>query len=383
MRTITHPASKWLLATIITIYPLQLASAGTIYVDASATGANNGSSWANAYKYLQNALTAAGSGDQIWVAQGTYRPDEDTNHPSGTGNREATFRLENGVEIFGGFPSGTVKLVTNSLPWSIGAGLAYNSGNGYLYGIDGYKSLYRIDPTDGAAVLVTSSLPWSVGMGLAYNSGNGYLYGIDGYKSLYRIDPTGGATWESRDPNTHQTILSGDLNENDAPNFVNNYENSYHVVTGAGTNSTAILDGFTITAGNANYFVLIYWHYLGGGMYNKYSSPTVTNCKFIGNWAYIGGGVYNSDSNPTVTNCVFSGNSVIAGGMCNIDSSSPTVTNCTFSGNTYGVDNSRSSSPTVTNCILWGNTESQISNDGTSSPAVTFCDVQGGWAVIC
>ena len=42
----------------------------------------------------------------IWVAQGTYRPDEDTNHPGGTDSRTATFQLINGVALYGGFPSG-------------------------------------------------------------------------------------------------------------------------------------------------------------------------------------------------------------------------------------------------------------------------------------
>ena len=77
-----------------------------IYVDSNAAGANNGSSWENAYKYLQNALWAAGSGTDIWAAQGTYRPDEDINEPNGTDDRTATFQLKNGVAIYGGFPSG-------------------------------------------------------------------------------------------------------------------------------------------------------------------------------------------------------------------------------------------------------------------------------------
>lgn len=80
--------------------------AGTIYVDDNAAGANNGSSWANAYKYLQDALADANSSPkpvEIRVAQGTYRPDESTVHPNGTGDREATFGLITGVALKGSY----------------------------------------------------------------------------------------------------------------------------------------------------------------------------------------------------------------------------------------------------------------------------------------
>ena len=48
----------------------------TIYVDGESAGADNGSSWADAYNYLQDALAVAYQGDEIRVAQGIYKPDQ-------------------------------------------------------------------------------------------------------------------------------------------------------------------------------------------------------------------------------------------------------------------------------------------------------------------
>ncbi|WP_282777249.1 HYR domain-containing protein, partial [Phaeodactylibacter xiamenensis] len=73
------------------------------YVDLNATGLNNGTSWANAYNSLQDALARASSGDQVWVAAGEYLPT------SGT-DREASFRVASGVSIYGSLPSGASAL---------------------------------------------------------------------------------------------------------------------------------------------------------------------------------------------------------------------------------------------------------------------------------
>jgi hypothetical protein len=72
------------------------AGATTIYVRAAASGANNGTSWTDAYTDLQLALAAAVSTDEIWVAAGTYKPTSTT-------DRTIRFVLKNGVGIYGGF----------------------------------------------------------------------------------------------------------------------------------------------------------------------------------------------------------------------------------------------------------------------------------------
>ncbi|HEX7757137.1 MAG TPA: hypothetical protein VF421_17425, partial [Niabella sp.] len=81
----------------------ELSAAQTIYVDASATGANDGASWSSAYKSLSSALDAANANaaiTQIWVAKGTY-------YPSASNNRDAFFDIKrNNLRLFGGF-SGT------------------------------------------------------------------------------------------------------------------------------------------------------------------------------------------------------------------------------------------------------------------------------------
>jgi surface protein len=300
-----------LLSLILLAGVVSMAVGETIYVDGSASGSDDGSSWADAYNYLQDALAVAESGDQILVAAGIYKPDEDIANPTGTGDRMAAFGLINNVEIKGGYAG---------------------------YGTP--------DPYE-------------------------------------------------RNVELYETILSGDIGTLDDNS--DNCLNVFYHPEGTGLDATAVLDGFTITGGNANIGSWGNHTASGGGMFNRNSSPTVTNCTFSGNsanWggsdgAGAGGGMFNYDSNPTVTNCTFSGNlAYYGGGMENYMYSSPTVTSCTFSGNSAnwggGMSNDYYSSPTVTNCIFSGN--STDCNDGgmanwwECSPTVTNCSFSGNSA---
>jgi T5SS/PEP-CTERM-associated repeat protein len=76
-----------------------------VYVRSTASGANNGSSWADAFSGalgLQSALSfvsgqPAGAYTDVWVAAGTYKP------AGFNGSRSATFQLQNNLAIYGGF----------------------------------------------------------------------------------------------------------------------------------------------------------------------------------------------------------------------------------------------------------------------------------------
>ncbi|HLB75287.1 MAG TPA: hypothetical protein VJJ98_14800, partial [Sedimentisphaerales bacterium] len=208
----------------------------------------------------------------------------------------------------------------------------------------------------------------------------------------------------------YETILSGDLNGDDGPDFANNGENSYSVVTGSHTNSSAAIDGFTIAGGNADDDnVIDDPGSSGAGMFNYIGSPAVSNCTFRGNRARRhGGGMANINCSDTkVANCIFTGNQADQGGaIANSIAYGFSFDNCSFSGNMAaevggGIEFSQAKNGTVANCTfvsnralsdgsgmyLWANSDAtvsnsifrddwdEIANDGSSTITVTYSDI--------
>ena len=303
-------------------------ASGIVFVVPGGAGSQTGADWSNAAD-LHAALSAATSGQEIWVKTGTYKP------AGVNGPRTHSFVLVNGVGVYGGF-----------------------AGNETL------------------------------------------------------------RSQRNSNPETNGTVLSGDLNGDDGPDFANNTENSFHVVIGSGTNSTAVIDGFTFRGGNAtgpepdgggggilntagspvitNVVISGNSSFGGGGMANSNNSnPTLTSVTFRGNRALSGGGLFNLFSSPVLTNVTFSMNAAdLGGGGLFNDNSSPTLTGVLFSGNTGGGSgggmlNSQSSSPTLLNVIFSGNLAEGflsggrgggMSNSNNSSPTLTNVIFRGNSA---
>jgi hypothetical protein len=105
MKTKQRFTDRWRLVSggvLLLLGSVWLSSTGVaqsriIYVDAGATGANNGFSWPAAYRFLQDGLATATSGDEIWVAAGTYYPDKGAGQINN--DRDATFELISGVGL--------------------------------------------------------------------------------------------------------------------------------------------------------------------------------------------------------------------------------------------------------------------------------------------
>ncbi len=312
-------------------------------------------SWTNACG-LQYALSIAVSGDDIWVMAGTYTP--------GT-LRTDTFRLKNGVGLYGGF-AGT-EAARDQRNWT--TNVTTLSGEIGVAGIsDNTHHIVRSISANSTAILDGFTVSGGNANGDPNPPGN---YDIGGGMFNGTINDS-----ESGSPTVRNVIFSGNSAYYEGGGMFN-----YHASSPTLINVTFI--GNTATRPDS----------YGGAMDNYINSnPTLTNVTFTGNSAAFGGALDNfNNSSPTLINVTFSGNFAAYGGaMHNERFSNPTLTNVTISGNTAsgksdssggGIVNDDNSKTTIRNSIVWGNTavfDSQIHDGSTSMSTIIFSDIQGG-----
>jgi hypothetical protein len=200
-----------------------------------------------------------------------------------------------------------------------------------------------------------------------------------------------------RDPSSHLTILSGDIDGNDsqqpivtdpnASSITGIRSNSYHVVTADGATSKTILDGFTITAGYAENHSNS--DERGAGMLiTNNAAPRLENLTLQGNVAEFGAGIHSHASQPTLINVTIANNTAgsTGGGMDIVDSSTPELTNVAIIGNAAKGGGGlfiRDSTPSLINVEITGNLARDVGGGMdvlNSNPSLTNATLAGNRA---
>ena len=333
-----------------------------IYVNEDASGANDGTSWANAFTDLSTAIHTTNPGDELWIASGTYKP------PSPDLNVDTAFSLPHDLILLGGF-AGDESSVDDRDPQSNRTILTADQNgddipNDYDQNkADNNRHVMWLTDTITQATLIDGLIFQNGITAPADGSGNerrggGVLcYGSPRVNNCTFRQNWGhfGGGFYPRGAEASATVLSNCIFERNAGflgggmyitasgvtisncSFENNevigsggamYNNSENgsIISNSlfeGNRANAINDGGAISRGD------------GGAIYLSNSLTVLSECEFLFNYAEDDGGAITiATANPSINNCIFDGNEAIdrGGAIYNI-SANPVFTNCQFNFN--------------------------------------------------
>lgn len=365
--------------------PHAVWAAGTRYYVKANGGSvsNNGLSWNNAFKNLQQALNVATNGDEIWVAAGVYYPDEAPFFLPDA--RDAAFYLEDGVAIYGGFSgnetllsqrniavnltilSGDVdnndlntdgNFIAENISEIVGSNayhVVITSGNASTAVLDGFvitagRADGNTDPFNkggGVFAYQSSATLRNLSFSANYAGLGGGLVSVDcpslslttvDFANNYALFVGGGLSTS----NSTLTLTNAMMGGNEAGGSGGGMDNSAGTITLENvtfTNNQASLGGGMANRFNSQLDLLNgtfsnnYARTGGGGMYNQNSHPSLSNVTFQDNRSVTGGGMYNQDSHPSLLFSTFRNNNADFGGGLSNDNSSPSIQFSLFEGN--------------------------------------------------
>ncbi|MBN2180671.1 MAG: hypothetical protein JW715_02060 [Sedimentisphaerales bacterium] len=396
MRTINQITSLVVLACLL----ICNAAAKIIYVDDDAPGANNGTSWKNAYIYLQDALADSetiAKPVEIRVAGGTYTPNQGGAYTY-SDSREAAFFLIEGVTISGGY-AGTDANDPNTRDIELYETILSGDQKGNDKPANDPCDFYEISRNDNSynVVVAEDTNETAVLDGVTITAGIANYDKDDYAENRSWLKHGAGLFCRQARPIIANCTFefnaarggAGLYNEAGEPNLLN-CRFTDNVTLREDYNYGGLGSGLLNVFGRATIRNCVFEENFaasGAGIYNFQSNPTVRNCSFVGNYAEEhAGGMYNYDSSPVVTGCVFERNTAdMGGGMFNAQYSSPVINDCVFSGNLAlhyggGMYNSESS-PDISGCVLNANTAFDcgggICNDTATGTIIKKCEFTG------
>ncbi len=313
------------------LLPVLTSAQQVLYVNTNASGANDGTSWADAFVYLDDAIAAADSSDAIWIAKGFYTPGGANPH------RDSSFVLKNGIALYGGFIGSEAALEDRKIEifktyLSGGAMpdvltnsrhiMLIPSGTTNATILDGLFFIHgktdELDGVDndrrGGAILAFGA---SMIRNCSFSQNNGYLGG-----AIYlRYSGTSGTHIEDCEFKDNHAASGGAILMIEATDIsIQNCTFTNHspplFAQGRGGAIQSVSSDFIISdcrfTNNGSTDIRT------GGAVNihhdssKQSNFIIRNCDFIKNDALFGGGIaaYDEQTNGEIINCFFSENTV-------------------------------------------------------------------------
>ncbi|HEU4472459.1 MAG TPA: gliding motility-associated C-terminal domain-containing protein [Flavisolibacter sp.] len=259
------------------------SGAATIYVNINNPAPGAGTSWATAYKDLSAALAAANTGDEIWVAQGTYKPTAGS-------DRTISFNMKSGVSVYGGF-AGT-ETARASRNWKLNETIL--SGDIGTVGVKTDNTYYVVRFTNTAINTILD--------GFTVEGGNGNE-NYPGTTVLQTYNVAGGVLVRAAGVNATAGIYRCVIRNN----FGVYGGGICTYSSGTGATGLCYIDECTFTGNEGvlggGYGVVA----LGGAKTDSYirSSLFLANTATLGKAVGLDGDGANSECRTKITNCVF------------------------------------------------------------------------------
>lgn len=315
-----------------------------IFVNQAATGNNHGGSWEDAFTSLHAALEVYSTGEEIWVAAGTYLPGQSSSWP---GDPENTFYIYQDVKIYGGF-NGTELLLSERDPVT---NITILSGDINGDDVDDDFETNRED--NATTVVFVDTIVSSSTVIDGFTISNGHAAGDTNV--VHQIIGAGIMAWGAPQIGhcrfTQNYALAGSglylRGEPAAETSVNDCIFDYNEA-GEAAAGMAVITGDSskvIPISNCQ-FIGNKSVRLGAGLGVGYSSVEVTNCDFTANVNEVaGGGIFffvieseGDDYTFNLTDCDFNGNISGNGGAFYYETDSNgnndiSLTSCNFTGN--------------------------------------------------
>ena len=338
---------KFLLVFLLSF--VVASASAQVFVTPAGAGAMNGSSWSNAYSasQLRGALRSATSGNQFWIAAGTYYP--------GT-VKDTSFYINSGVKVYGGF-AGTETLLS-ARNWTLhetifsgDIGVPGDSTDNTVHVV--VFDLNKVDSStllDGVTVTRGNGTP-DYGGGIYINSryGTGNAYPVIRHCKITHNNAKYGAggiyaySYGIPNHNLRLTLDSCTFEDNHCDSATNRAGGGLLCEGDIMSTNRLIMANCTFENNNSNIY--------GGGLELRNSScnlyATIKKCTFKNNSAQYGGALsfvsvndYLSPDgvfNVSIDSCNFTGNNSTStqGGAMKWDFLYPlvpvvNVTNCLF-----------------------------------------------------